>query len=173
MGKLYFMIGIARSGKSTIAKQWETFGIDIEHGEIRPRLFPHYQMKGVTELPRVVVCADDIRLTFGFRFNWRMENYVHAIKETMIRALLEKHDVLSDGTHSTVGSVKALLNIDINADYCRMETSVEECCKRARDTNQPDLIPVIERMDKQLASLPPVDEIREEVRKSQSFKTVV
>ena len=91
----------------------------------------------------------------------------------MIRTLLQKHDVISDGTSTTKGSIIALLNIDIEADYYRMDTSVEVCCDRAVKTGQSDLIPVIERMGRQLAALPSINELREEVKKNQSFKTVV
>ena len=159
--------GCARSGKSTVAKRWANYEINFEKG--------YYKIasRGLYDLPRVIVCADDIRLSLGFRYNWRLEDYVHCVKNTMIKSLLYKHDVLVDGTHTTKGSIIALLNIDIDADYYRMDTSVEECCRRAVATGQDDLIPVIERMGKQLSSLPPMDEIREEVKKNQSFKTVV
>ena len=172
MGSLFILQGLARSGKSTIAKKWVNFEVDIKDGKLIERKIPG-KKTDEDELPRVIVCADDIRLTFGFRYNWRFEDYVNAIKNTMIRTLLQKHDVINDGTSTTKGSIIALLNIDINADYYRMDTSVEECCRRAVATNQDDLIPVIERMGKQLLALPPMDEIREEVKKNQSFKTVV
>ena len=169
---LIILSGLARSGKSTIAKRWVNFEVDIKDGKLIERKIPGKKIDE-DELPRVIVCADDIRLTFGFRYNWRFEDYVNAIKNTMIRTLLQKHDVISDGTSTTKGSIIALLNIDIDADYYRMDTSVEVCCDRAVKTGQSDLIPVIERMGRQLAALPPIDEIREEVKKNQSFKTVV
>ena len=171
MGKLYFMQGFARSGKSTVANKWVNYIGNIKNNTFTERLGD--RGKQVDDLPRVLVCADDIRFSLGFRFNWRLEDYVHCVKNTMIKTLLYKHDVLVDGTHTTKGSIIALLNIDINADYYRMDTSVEECCRRAVATGQSDLIPVIERMGKQLAALPTIDELREEVKKSQSFKTVV
>ena len=177
MGKLYFMQGFARSGKSTVAKRWVDYDIDFEKGKLIERTIPgapgYFPRKFATELPRVVVCADDIRLTLGFRYNYRLEDYVHCVKNTMAKTLLYKHDTLIDGTHTTKGSIIALLNIDIDADYYRMDTSVEVCCERAIKTNQPDLVPVIERMGRQLAALPTIDELREEVKKNQSFKTVV
>ena len=169
MGKLYIMQGFARSGKSTVSKQWEDFEIEIKNGKLLKRS----EGKRSTELPRVIVCADDIRLTFGFRYNWRFEDYVHAIENTMIKTLLCKHDVLVVETHTTKGSIIAMLNIDINAEFYRMDTSVAVCCERAVKTGQADLIPVIERHGKQLEALPPIDDIREEVKNNQSFKTVV
>ena len=173
MGKLYFMQGFARSGKSTVCKDWEEYLVDIKDNGLIARFSGMIRYKVADELPRVVVCADDIRLSFGFRYNWRLEDHIHAIKNTMIKTLLLKHDVLVDGTHTTKGSIIALLNIDIEADYYRMDTSVEVCCDRAVKTGQSDLIPVIERMGRQLAALPSINELREEVKKNQSFKTVV
>ena len=169
MGKLYCMQGFARSGKSTVARRWENFEVDIKDG----KLFDRLHGKAPHELPRIIVCADDIRLTFGFRYNWRFEDYVHAIENTMIKTLLEKRDVLVDETHTTKGSIIAMLNIDIDAEFYRMDTSVAVCCERAVKTGQADLVPVIERHGKQLAALPPIEEIREEVKNNQSFKTVV
>ena len=165
MNQIFFLQGLARSGKSTVAKRWVNFEVDIKDGELIER----NQGKKSEEPPRVIVCADDIRLTFGHRFNWMVEDYIHAIKNTMIKTLRQKHSLVIDGTHTTKGSIIAVLNIDINADYYRIDTSVETCCQRAIATNQSDLIPVIQRMGQQLATLPPIEDIRKEVI---AYKTI-
>jgi hypothetical protein len=72
----------------------------------------------------------------------------------MIRALLERgFDVMVDGTHSTEISIKRILEIDINATAIPIFVDCSECIKRAKDTNQEDLIPVIERIHDNLRML--------------------
>jgi predicted kinase len=166
---LTMLMGLARSGKSTIAKRWVNYEIDIKNGKLIHRGIN----KQPDELPRVIVCADDIRLTFGHRFNYLMEDYISAIKYTMIKTLLMKHDVLNDATSTTKGSIYKLLEIDENAEFYRMDTSAETCKLRAKETNQEDLIPVIDRMAKQLEKLPSIDEIREEVIAAKQFRKIV
>ena len=125
MNNLYFTIGLSRSGKSTFAAKWQQEKSDV---------------------PRVVVCADKIRLTLGNRYNSAVEQYVFAIKHTMIKTLLMDYEVLVDGTHTTKKSIIELLKINIDAWPIFIDTSPEECKKRAIDTKQEDLIPVIDRM---------------------------
>jgi len=127
MNSLYFTVGLPRSGKSTCCKDFlDTFD-NI-----------------------AIVCADDIRLAMGHRWNPFVEPMVNAIKLTMIRTLLYKQDVIVDGTHTTKKSIMELLRINHMARPIYMKTSAEECKKRAIDSKQEDLIPVIERMDRQL-----------------------
>lgn len=132
MGSLTFMIGIPRSGKSTYCTEW---------------------VRGAPN--RAIVCADDIRLALhGKRFEGRAEPMVHAIKMTMIRALLNRGmNVIVDGTHTTEKSIRELLEIYPEANYVLFTTNKDECKRRAKETNQEDLYPVIDRMDLQLQNL--------------------
>lgn len=123
MGKLYFLMGLPRSGKSSWAQSW------------------------IEEKPgRVIVCADDIRLACGHRWNSHIESYISSSKELMIKTLLQKHDVLVDGTHTTENNIRKLLQIDHNAQPIFINTHPEVCKKRAKQTNQEDLYPIIVRM---------------------------
>lgn len=147
MNNLYFMIGLPRSGKSTMAQQWLNHHINILNSGNAVLSKSEY----VT--PRAVVCADDIRLSMGHRWNSYVEDYVHATKITMIRTLLRKHDVLVDETHTTENSIRQLLQIHPRAKALIMSTTPDVCKARAKLTNQEDLYPVIDRMAEQLYKL--------------------
>ena len=161
MSRIFFLIGPARSGKSTIARKWANYEIDIKEAEIKDRNTP----KSKNENPRVIVNADSIRLTFGHRFHAPLEEYIHAIKHTMIKALLlSGHNIIIDGTHTTKGSIIKLFEIDPDADYAIVNTPAEICKERAVATHQEDLLPVIDRMVEQMSKLPPIEDIRKEFK---------
>ena len=137
-----FLIGPARSGKSTYCKEW------------------------LLNMPkRVVVNADQIRLELtGHRYFVPAEPVVHSIKLMMVRVLHSQgYHVLVDGTHTTEQSVMDLLYIDPEANpiwipsremYITDPYNIEAVChQRARATGQEDLFPVITRMVKQAATL--------------------
>lgn len=126
-GKLFFLIGIPRSGKSTYCEKW------VDN--------PNHKR-------RVIVSSDSIRMAMhGQRYEPLAETMVFAVKHIMIRSLLSKgFDVIVDGTHSTKISIQRLLEIDPNATPIFLQTPVEVCKERAIKTNQPDLIPVIDRI---------------------------
>lgn len=154
MAKLFFFIGLPRSGKSLMAKRWLENKITFLDNNCYTE--KNRCCGGTCEkdlVPRVVVCADDIRLALGHRWNGFVEPYVNATKLVMIRTLLQKHDVLVDGTHTTTKSIGELLNIDKDAIPYIIPTLPTECKRRAKETNQEDLYPVIDRMHHQLLSL--------------------
>ena len=142
---LYFMIGLPRSGKSTIARWWARHEVSIKNGTW------HYHSN--ERNPRVIVCPDQIRLTFGSRFNPNIEHIVHAIKQTMVETLLYDHDVLIDATHTTIGQIKQVFRIDPNAQFCFIHCEPSVCKERAITTQQDDLLPVIDKMYGQLVEL--------------------
>lgn len=130
MSKLTALIGLARSGKSTFSEKWQLE--DDPDG-----------------LKRVVVSGDKVRLGLhDHRFIFKAEPMVHAVYQTMVRALLlNPHlHVLMDDTHTTVSSIRNVLNIDDNAEFIYIPCDPATARKRAIDTNQTDLIPVIDRM---------------------------
>lgn len=133
-GILHFTIGVARSGKSTFCNEW---------------------MSRRTWKPKAIVCADNIRIALhGHRYIQQTEPTVAAIKNVMIKSLLDRgHDVIVDGTHTTKNSIKQLLYIDPNATYHLIHTDPALCRQRAMDTDQEDLLPVIDKMDTQLGEL--------------------
>lgn len=150
-GNLYATIGLARSGKSTLANKWLHFAVNIlDNCDWTDK----YVSNG-KENPRVVVCSDDIRLAlYGERFRKEGEEAVHAIQGVMIRSLLYRgHDVLVDGTHTTENSLMRLLRIDPRCRFVYVDTSPEECKEIAVKTEQIDLIPVIDRMYANLQDL--------------------
>ena len=147
IGRLFFLIGIARSGKSTIAKKWQSYEIDIHYNTLRKHV-------GTRKIPRLIVSADWIRLGLtGQPFVQEAEDMIHAIKHLIARIYLNQgYDVLVDGTHTTKNSIEQLLHIDKNADFYFIDTAIEECKCRAHDTHQEYLIErgVIDRMAKQV-----------------------
>lgn len=157
-GLLRFMIGLQRSGKSVWATKWMRDNARIDDSGI--------------VYPRAVVCADNIRLAVcGKRYNRRIEPTTFMIKGYMIESLLSRgHDVLVDGTHTTRTSIERIFEIDIDAQWTLINTPVEVCKQRAVETGQPDLVPVLDRTNRQLQALlakgiPQVcEEIRQGVR---------
>lgn len=140
-GKLYFTIGLARSGKSTFAQQWRKNG-DVIHSD------------GVGEY-RVIVNDDAIRLALhGKRWLGSAEPIVHGIEPIMVKALLiAGHTVLLDNTHTTEKAISKVFWIDPDAQVFYIDTPVSVCLQRAIDTGQEDLVPVIRRMDNNLLQL--------------------
>lgn len=126
-GHLHIVFGLPRSGKSTFCNQL---------------------VRKTDNQPRAIVSGDDIRLALtGDRYNDLAEQFVSSIKYTMIRALYSRgHYVIVDGTYSNLYNWNPLFKIDSNLEYTRIDTSKEECIRRAILTQQDDLIPVIERM---------------------------
>ena len=124
-GQLYFSVGLPRSGKSTFADKW-----------------------AVKKPKRVAIGGDDIRLAiYGQRYLSKPESLVHTIKYLTIEALLVRgYDVFYDGTNTTIDSVESVMKRFKNAEYVIFDTSKEECKQRAIDTNQLDLIDIIDRM---------------------------
>lgn len=148
-GRLFFLIGLARSGKSTFAKNWMNYKLDIvDNNEIR------YRDIQELDFPRVVVCSDWIRLAIhGQAFSQEAEQMVHAIKMMMIRMYINNgYNVLVDGTHTTDKSILDLLRVDKNAIFYVVDTPAYKCKERAIATNQPWLIDrgVIDRMNDNL-----------------------
>lgn len=123
MVRLYFTIGSARSGKSTLVSEYaERFDLTI-------------------------VSGDSIRKALhGCRYSSYAEGMVDSIKHIMIRSLLDSGNiVIVDGTHTTIQSIIKLLEIEPDASPIVMNTDLDICIERAIATNQKDLIPVIER----------------------------
>jgi hypothetical protein len=151
-GKLFFTIGLPRSGKTDYCNRWVEEGHWTWHAK---------QGKGSTEFTiqiinaRVVVGGDDFRTAiYGREFQAEAEGLTFATMDVAIRALLSRgHDVIIDETSTTKETIKRWLRIDIEAKPVYIPCSVEECKKRALTTGKPYLIPAIERMSKQLEEI--------------------
>ncbi|XEC93771.1 AAA family ATPase [Paenibacillus tarimensis] len=126
MPDLYVMVALPRSGKSTYV---------TEH-------FGHL----------VKVSADQLRLLiYGQRFLAEREAEVWHVREIMLRALMEQQlDIVIDETNTTRKSRKPILKIAGQYGYRKkaivIHTDIETCKRRAVETGQEDLIPVIVKM---------------------------
>jgi len=143
-GKLAFLIGLPRSGKSLVASQWR---------EGQSQFCSVRRHEDEYANARVVVEADKIRMAMGHRWNSYVEGHVGAVKNTMVRALLYEHDVLVDGTHSKHEHIQQLFEIDNSAEFYFIDTPPGLCKQRAIETGRPDLVGVIDRVAKQLMDL--------------------
>lgn len=128
MNTLHMMVGLPRSGKSTIAK---TLG------------FP-------------IVEPDAIRQALhGTHWREQSEPMVWGIADTMVRALfLAGHnDVVLDAVNHTRGRRAIWESTDWIVKYHLIDTPAETCVSRAKQTGQEYLIPVIYRMAAQFEPL--------------------
>lgn len=122
---LICMMGLPRSGKSTIVK----------------KLAAYHQAP--------VVRRDDIRLALhGKRYESLAEPFVKAISDVMIRSLfLSGHEVvICDETNYSRAARDYHKSNDWRTVFYEVPTTPEICMQRASATGQPDLIPVIQNM---------------------------
>jgi hypothetical protein len=148
VGRLAFLIGLPKSGKSPLAREWA--GGRGEFKSLR-------RMSEKSTRPRVVVCAARIRRALGHQWNSYAEGFVDATKHTMIRALLYDYDVLVDGTHTTRPSIQRMFEIDPEAEFMFLDTPPTLCKDNALREGRADLVPVIDRMAAQMLNLAGVD----------------
>jgi predicted kinase len=119
--KLIMLIGLPRSGKSTIARSMN--------------------------IP--IVDTDAIRKALGvFPFIPDSESVVWFIAKYMVKALFYAGhtEVVLDATNLTIDSRREWKSSLYTIVYFPVTTSEEECINRAKKTNQEYLIPVIKRM---------------------------
>lgn len=139
MSKLIILVGCARSGKSTWAKNWANENLD--YTDIQQR---------------VIVNSDNVRLALhGQRYNKLAEPLVHAVTDVMIKTLMmnENTTVCVDETNTTVSSLRKWLTLDPSAEVVYIEASPQMCKQRAIETSQEDLLPVIDHMYNNLLKL--------------------
>jgi predicted kinase len=134
-GRLFFMVGLPRSGKSTIAKGWRSSGTKM--------------------FPRVVVNKDNIRLAIhGKRWDAEFEPQVHLTGYHMVKSLLiGGYDVMLDETNCQLHYLKDLIALDNNAKYILVNTPSYVCKQRAVVDGQEDLHPIIDGLTPHLQGL--------------------
>ena len=130
--KLFFYIGLPRSGKSTLAKKWQSKGSK-----------------------RVVLNGDSFRKgVHGQIYIAESEFFVFACMDAAARALLnDGYEVLIGETSTSLSTIERYYRIDINAESIWVDTPKDVCIERAKSLNQDYLIPAIERIGKQFNEL--------------------
>lgn len=138
MPKLTFTVGSTRSGKSTYVKEWE------------------YEQR-MKYNRAVVINEDKIRLAVhGQRYAGRAEGIVQAMTLVFIRAMLESgYDVLYDETNTSLDSIRAIFEINPEAEPVLFLADLQTLYDRAKHTQQEDLVTggVIDRHCGQLYKL--------------------
>lgn len=136
MCKLYFCVGLSRSGKSNLSKKWLNYENFIEDGQFKnSEVKCHIAPAG----NRVLVSGDEIRQAlYGSNWNSLCEDYVESVKWTMVRALLNSgHTVLLDETNTSERNIRKILEIDIDAEFAFVDTKPKECHIRADESAGP------------------------------------
>lgn len=109
----------------------------------------------VRDLGVPIVSPDSVRLAF-YKERWRadMEAWVWPITQVMIDSLFESgHKVIAyDATNYTQEIREKFIRNNSSRDihWVCFKVPVNECIKRAIDTSQEDLVPIIERMNVKL-----------------------
>jgi predicted kinase len=144
MNKLYFIIGISHGGKSTLAKKWlnyENYIVgnkfsDYSHTYDEDSYGFQHRQDHIGYQKRVVVSGDEIRKAlYGSLWNQFAEDFVDAVKWVMLSTLLNSgHTVLLDETNTSERNIRKIFEIDPNAEFVYVDTSVEVCKERANET---------------------------------------
>lgn len=152
-GRLYYTVGLPRSGKSFYCDQWcrlhSQFDSDIHYrGE-----FGGWCIKMTR--PRSIVCGDDFRKAIhGHDYLPEAEGIVFAHMDVAARAQLAGgFDVMMDETCTTQSTLLRYLKLDPNATPVFINTPKEVCIERAKASGKDYLIGPIERMAAQLKEL--------------------
>jgi len=123
---LYVMVALPRAGKSTYIKKY---------------------LQGIIQ-----VSADQLRLLIsGKRFSPKQEPKVWWVRSIMLEALMQQgFDVVIDQTNINRQRRRPLLELAEKYGYrtiaIEIKTDIETCKKRAMETGQEDLLPVIDKM---------------------------
>ncbi len=143
-GKLFFAVGLPRSGKSSWCRTWSYE--PVCHSSLH---FYSWQK------PRVVVSGDDFRRAIhGHAYIKEAEGLVFASMDIAAKALLfSGFDVIIDETSTTESSILRYLRIDMDAEPVFIDTPEAVCIERALATGKEYLVGPIQRMSRQLAEL--------------------
>jgi len=121
--RLICLVGLPRSGKSTLLSK--------------------------KKFPSPIVNPDSIRLALhGQRYVQAAEDFVWAIAKVMVKSLfLAGHnEVIIDATNNTRKRRDFWRSKEWMTVFIHINTPKEECIRRAKLTDDYDIIPVIERM---------------------------
>lgn len=138
MKEMTILVGLPRAGKSTWIEENKT---DKD----------------------VVVSADALRyLVYNHKFWTEGEPLMWSVRGILLNMLMQQgKDLIIDETNTTVNRRKPLIDLAMKYGYyvtvVRLETTEEECLKRAYAENNPNLAEVIKRQAKQIEE-PSLDE---------------
>lgn len=157
-GRLYFTVGLPRSGKSVYCDLWvkkrdpETVQI-IQDAMVSREFIIWNRVPGAK--PRAIVAGDDFRHALhGHEYLVEAEGAVFTAMDLATRALLRRgHDVIVDETCTTQSTLLRYLKIDVEARPVFIDTQAEVCIERAKADGRDYLVGPIERMDAQLKAL--------------------
>jgi predicted kinase len=142
MKKMYMLIGLPRSGKTTFRNQLiKQKTIDL-----------------------TVVSADELRmLMFNKRFDVDNEPLVWYHRKIFLRSLMvHGKNVLIDETNTTIARRKGLFDLCEQYKYdcigVHIATNRDICVSRALEDNDNDIIPIIDRMNNQFEKPNLIDE---------------
>lgn len=163
-GRLFYCVGLPRSGKSGVCDAWVSLACaSIDGPGADPRGVPSWPRsvaKGLHERhgvqnPRVVVAGDDFRTALhGKTYLPEAEGLVFAAMDVATRALLARgFDVIVDETCTTEATLLRYLRIDPGATPVFLFACERECVDRARATGKDYLVGPIRRMAAQLRQL--------------------
>lgn len=151
-GNLFYTVGCPHSGKSTFANDW----IQGEKLPERGDQFDCFTVHKINK-PRVVLGGDDFRSALtGHEFVLQAEGMVASCIDIAAKALLNRgFDVLIDETSSTKATLIRYYRLDINATPIFIDTSREECIRRAIANKREYLVGPINRIANQLDKIRP------------------
>jgi len=128
--EIIFLIGISGSGKSSY--------------------FNSYYSK-----THQLICKDDIRLSLGTEFDYKLEPYVHAIGETMMRALMIRGlNIVVDEINLDANHLLKMKKIAKEYGYkfngIMLDFHFDLCCSRREEFIKKHGIEVINKMKNKL-----------------------
>jgi hypothetical protein len=139
VGKILFLRGVPRCGKSTFCNNW---------------------LKNYHGIPKVVISGDDFRLaTYGQEYCHTAEAAQGLTVFAAIRALVKRHLVLYDETNSSEFSLRRIFEIDKHAQYVTFTMAWNDVMK-INDSTSRIPIEVFDRISYNLQDIDP-----EEIRK--------
>lgn len=155
-GRLFYTIGLPRSGKTTYANAWLCGPFPGMLGPFARRdnhIFYDSRLDQITiKRPRVVLSGDDFRrAVYQAEYSRTGECLVFGILDTAARALLARgFDVLMDETATTQATLTRYYLIDFDAQPIIIDTPEEECIRRAIEGGKPHLVEPIRMMAEQM-----------------------
>jgi predicted kinase len=153
-GKLSFVQGLPRSGKSTFCDNWVVFRDSLGEIVVNNSLWNGESFLNNAN-PRIIISGDDFRHAIhGSAFNISAESLVFATMDTATKALLHRgFDVIIDETCTTEATLLRYLKIDVNATPIFVDTPESVCIERAIAAGKSYLVQPIKRMSRQLEKL--------------------